>query len=573
MASLSTKIAVVALGFAIAGSASAADKFNPTDDALNFISKMKVSKYDWPQWGGSPHRNNTPAGENIPFKWNLETGENVLWASPLGSQTYGNPVIANGKVFVGTNNTHGYLKRYPSKIDLGVLLAFEEKTGKFLWQASSPKLPTGRVHDWPQQGVCSTVYCDDKRLWYNTSRGEVVCLDVEGFHDGENDGPFKAEPNENLDEADIIWRYDMMGDLGVSQHNMCSCSITCVGDRCFVITGNGVDEGHINLPAPNAPSFICLDKNSGKLLWTDKSPGLNILHGQWSSPCVFEVGGREQVVMGGGDGWLYSFDPAGDGKGGAKLLWKFDGNPKDSLYVLGGRSTRNHLISTPVFYDGYVYVGMGEDPEHGEGNGHLYCIDPTKRGDVSIELAVDAEGKEIPHKRLKAVDSAKGENAIPNPNSAAIWHYDAVDRNKNGKKEFEESMHRTMGSVAIKDDLLFVTDIGGLVHCVDAKKVVDGKPVVYWTHDMFSAAWGSVLIVDGKVYVGDEDGDITVFELSKELNVLAENNMINSLYTTPVVASDTLFIANKSTLIALKNGAKLKGGVKQGSTEDAGGNE
>ena len=573
MASFSTKIAALVLVFVFAGSVSAAEKFNPTDDALNFINKMKVSKYDWPQWGGSPHRNNTPAGENIPFKWNLETGENVLWASPLGSQTYGNPVIANGKVFVGTNNTHGYLKRYPSKIDLGVLLAFEEKTGKFLWQASSPKLPTGRVHDWPQQGVCSTVYCDDKRLWYNTSRGEVVCLDVEGFHDGENDGPFKAEANENLDEADVIWRYDMMGDLGVSQHNMCSCSITCVGDRCFVITGNGVDEGHINLPAPNAPSFICLDKNTGKLLWTDKSPGLNILHGQWSSPCVFEAGGREQVVMGGGDGWLYSFDPAGDGKGGAKLLWKFDGNPKDSLYVLGGRSTRNHLISTPVFYDGYVYVGMGEDPEHGEGNGHLYCIDPTKRGDVSLELAVDAEGKEIPHKRLKAVDSSKGEKAIPNPNTAAIWHYDAVDRNKNGKKEFEETMHRTMGSVAIKDDLLFVTDIGGLVHCVDAKKAIDGKPVVYWTHDMFSAAWGSVLIVDGKVYVGDEDGDITVFELSKELNVLAENNMINSLYTTPVVASDTLFIANKSTLIALKSGAKLKGGVKQGSTEDAGGNE
>ena len=569
MNSRSIMTAMVALCL-VSGLVTAADKFDPTEDALNFISKMKVGKYDWPQWGGSPHRNNTPPGKNIPFEWNLETGENVLWAAPLGSQTYGNPVIANGKVFVGTNNTHGYLKRYPSKIDLGVLVAFDEKTGKFLWQASSPKLPTGRVHDWPQQGICSTVFCDDTRLWYNTSRGEVVCLDVEGFHDGENDGPYKAEPNQNKDEADILWRYDMMGDLGVSQHNMCSCSITCVGDKCFVITGNGVDEGHINLPAPNAPSFIALDKNTGKLLWTDKSPGLNILHGQWSSPCVFEAGGQEQVVMGGGDGWLYSFDPAGDGKGGAKLIWKFDGNPKESLYVLGGRSTRNHLISTPVFYDGYVYVGMGEDPEHGEGNGHLYCIDPTKRGDVSLELAVDDKGKEIPHRRLRAVDTTKGEKAIPNPNSAVVWHYDVVDRNKNGKKEFEETMHRTMGSVAIKDDLLFVTDIGGLVHCVDAKKVEDGKPVVYWTHDMFSAAWGSVLIVDGKVYVGDEDGDITVFELSNKLNVLAENNMINSLYTTPVVANDTLFIANKSTLIAIKEGAKLKGGVKQGSTEDGG---
>jgi outer membrane protein assembly factor BamB len=126
-------------------------------------------------------------------------------------------------------------------------------------------------------------------------------------------------------------------------------------------------------------------------------------------------------------------------------------------------------------------------------------------------------------------------------------------------------MHRTIGSAAIKDDLLFISDFAGLVHCLDAKKVENGKPVVYWTHDMFAAAWGSVLIVDGKVYVGDEDGDVTVFELSKKKNVLAENNMINSIYTTPVVAGNTLFISNKSTLFALKSDAKLEGGVKQSS--------
>lgn len=560
--SLAAMIALFAAGFA-----TAADKYNPTDDVLKFISKMKVGKYDWPQWGGSPHRNNTPQGENIPHEWNLDNGDNVLWAMPLGSQTYGNPVVANGKVFVGTNNTHGYLKRFPNKVDLGCLVAFEEKTGKFLWQASSQKLPSGRVNDWPLMGICSTVCCDDTRLWYNTSRGEVLCLDVEGFHDGENDGPYKAEPNENKDEADVIWRYDLMGSLGVFQHNMCSCSITCSGDYCFCITGNGVDDDHINIPAPNAPSFICLDKNSGKLLWSDKSPGLNILHGQWSSPCAFEVGGQAQVVMGGGDGWIYSFDPAGDGKGGAKLLWKFDGNPKESAYSLSGRSTRNHIIGTPVFYDGYVYAGVGEDPEHGEGIGHYYCIDPTKRGDISLELAIGADGKEMPPRRLQCVDTKKGEKAVKNPNSGAVWHFDSVDRNKNGKNEFEETMHRTIGSAAIKDDLLFIADFAGLVHCIDAKKTSeDGKPIVYWAHDMFAAAWGSVLIVDGKVYIGDEDGDITIFELSKKLNILAENNMVNSVYSTPIVANNTLFISNKSTIFAIKEGAKLKGGAKQGAT-------
>ncbi|HTN03614.1 MAG TPA: PQQ-binding-like beta-propeller repeat protein, partial [Planctomycetaceae bacterium] len=121
----------------------------------------------------------------------------------------------------------------------------------------------------------------------------------------------------------------------------------------------------------------------------------------------------------------------------------------------------------------------------------------------------------------------------------------------------------TIGSAAIKDDLLFIVDFSGLVHCLDAKKVVDGKPVVYWTHDMFAASWGSPLIVDGKVYCGDEDGDITIFELSKDLNIIAEINMVNSIYSTPVVANDTLFISNKSTLFAIKQGAKLEGGVKE----------
>ena len=40
-----------------------------------------------------------------------------------------------------------------SDIDLGVLLCFNEADGKFLWQHSNEKLPTGRVHDWPMQGV------------------------------------------------------------------------------------------------------------------------------------------------------------------------------------------------------------------------------------------------------------------------------------------------------------------------------------------------------------------------------------------------------------------------------------
>ena len=522
-----------------------------------------ASAADWNQWGGSPLRNNTPDAHDLPTEWETgefdpdtgawkpETSRNIAWAAALGSQSYGNPVVAGGKAYVGTNNGGGWLKRYPAEVDLGCLLAFDTKDGGFRWQDSSEKLPTGRVHDWPLQGICCAPLIEGDRLWYVTSRGEVKCLDTEGFRDSENDGPFAGEAVQAEDEADVVWVLNMMKDLGVSQHNMCSCSVTSAGDFLFVVTGNGVDEGHINLPVADAPSFLCVDKRDGKVLWADNTPGANVLHGQWSSPAYAELGGAPQAIFGGGDGWVYSFDARGE-NGRSKLLWKFDCNPKESKYTLGGRADRNHVIGTPVIHEGLVYVGVGEDPEHGEGVGHLWCIDPTKRGDVSSELAVSLTDPNtpLPHRRNQAVIKEQGEVARPNPASAAVWHYPGHDADGDGKLSFEETMHRTCGTVAIKDGLLFVADFSGLFHCVDVKT---GKP--FWTHDMLAAAWGSPLIADGKVYIGDEDGDISIFTLSREKDLLAEINMGNSVYSTPIAVGDTLYIANKSHLFAIREGA------------------
>ncbi len=525
---------------------------------------------DWNQWGGSPSRNNAPDSKNLPIEWapgdfdpdtgawDPKTSRNVAWVAALGSQSYGNPVVAGGKAFVGSNNGKGWLKRYPPATDLGCLLAFAVEDGSFLWQDSSEKLPTGRVHDWPLQGICCAPLVEGDRLWYVTSRGEVKCLDTEGFRDGENDGPFTGEKEQGENEADVVWSLDMMKQLGVSQHNMCSCSVTAAGDLLFVNTSNGVDEGHLNLPNPDAPSFLCLDKRDGKVLWADGSPGSFVLHGQWSSPAYAELGGVPQVLFGGGDGWLSSFDARGDtgtsstGPGRAKLLWQFDCNPKESKYTLGGRADRNHIIGTPVVHDGLVYIAVGEDPEHGEGVGHLWCIDPTKRGDVSSELALSLKdpGTPLPRRREQAVIKEQGEVARPNPNSAAVWHYPGWDADGNGKLGFEETMHRTCGTVAIHSGLLYVADFSGLFHCLDLKT---GKP--HWTHDMLAASWGSPLIADGKVYIGDEDGDITIFRLGKELEILGEINMGNSVYSTPIAVGETIYIANKSHLFAIREGA------------------
>lgn len=531
----------------------AQDDYKAVDEVRSRISKLDVGDNDWPQWAGSHLRNSVSNEPNVPTEWDVTTGENVRWSMPLGSETYGNPVIANGKVYVGTNNGAGYLKRYPSDVDLGVLLCFNEKDGKFLWQHSNEKLPTGRVHDWPNQGICAAPLVDGDRLWYVTSRGEVACIDTEGFADGENDGE-KDEPNENKDEADVVWSFNMMTELGVSQHNMCSCSVTAVGNLLFVNTSNGVDEGHINLPAEDAPAFLCMNKETGEVLWTDNTPGANVLHGQWSSPAYAVLGGVGQVLFGGGDGYLYSYDAEGeDGK--AKMLWKFDCNPKASQYVLGGSATRNHIIATPVIYDGLVYVGVGEDPEHGEGNGHLWCIDPTKRGDVSPTIVYNTADPEKPiaHKRLQAMVEAEGDFERDNPNSAAVWHYIGAD-----PEEFEQTMHRTCGTVAIKNDFLFIADFSGMFHCLNAKT---GE--AYWTYDMFAASWASPLIIEDRVYISDEDGDIAIFNIGEEEDMIAEINMDSAVYTSPVAANSSLYVANRNRIYAIEEGAQSEVGGAQ----------
>lgn len=543
---------------AVSSSTASAQNFDVLLENKKMIEQLKVGAKDWPQWAGTPFRNNVCEGTNVPTAWDVETGDGIKWSMPLGSETYGNPVIANGKVYVGTNNGNGYAARYPNKVDLGCLVCFNEADGKFLWQHSNEKLPTGRVHDWPNQGICAAPLVDGDRLWYVTSRGEVVCLDTEGFLDGENDGVVqdeitsikadqKALVNEQI-EADVVWRIDMMKELKVSQHNMCSCSVTAWGDYLLVNTGNGVDEGHKELPQPSAASFLVCKRSTGEVLWTDNSPGDNVLHGQWSSPACGVLGGVAQAIYGGGDGWLYSFALEGE-NGKSKLLWKFDCNPKDSIYMLN-KATRNHLIATPVIYDGLVYVAVGEDPEHGEGQGHLWCIDPTKRGDVSPTLVYNMKDEKTPieAKRLQALVAKDGDFQRDNPNSAAVWHYMGSD-----PKVFETTMHRTCGTVAIKNDLLFVADFSGVFHCVNAKT---GE--AHWTYDMLAASWASPLIVNDKVYIGDEDGDIAIFEVSykEQTEPLAEINMGSAVYTTPVFANETLYIANRNRIYAIAEGAK-----------------
>ena len=92
--------------------------------AVVVVAASSAVSADWPMWGGTPSRNMVSTMTGLPTTWDVKTGKNVKWVAELGSQSYGNPVVAGGVVLIGTNNEAMRDPKQPG--DRGVLMAFRE---------------------------------------------------------------------------------------------------------------------------------------------------------------------------------------------------------------------------------------------------------------------------------------------------------------------------------------------------------------------------------------------------------------------------------------------------------------
>jgi outer membrane protein assembly factor BamB len=531
---------------------------------------------DWPQWGRTASKNMSSPARGLPFEIepgqvkpdgtvDLATTKNVLWVAKMGSQTYGNPTVARGRVFVGTNNEGRGDPRF--KGDYSVLHCLDAATGQILWSLTVPKLGTGKVGDWEFLGICSSPTVVDDRVYLVTNRCEVMCLDVNGLADG-NQGlqdeaqymayvgttpgkPVELKPT----DADILWRYNMIEELGVFPHNITSSSILVVGDILYCSTSNGVTYDHTDIPSPKAPALIALNRRVAErpgatpreILVGEEGSGLSrrILHGNWTSPSWGEVNGKGILIYGGPDGFCYAFDPNpvkdADGFGVFPELWRYDCNPPDLRYRNGDpskpikyatlRDGPSEIIATPVFHEGRIYVAIGQDPEHRGGPGNLSCLDAAT-----------------------------------------------------GKKVWDLRIDRTMSTCSVADGRVYAADWSGFLYCVDA-----ATGTLQWKYDTGSEIWCSPLVADDKIYLGNYDGVLTVFaadlmrkavaELGPGLEVQMKRNKLlferggktlkevagddvaryvrearfaASISCTPVVAQGVLYVATMRHLYAIK---------------------
>ena len=239
------------------------------------------------------------------------------------------------------------------------------------------------------------------------------------------------------------------------------------------------------------------------------------------------VKGKAQVVFPGGDGWLYSFEP----KTG-ELIWKFDCNPKGSMYRLGSEGTRNDFVSTPVIHGDKLYIAVGQDPEHLKGVGHLWCIDITKKP--------KGKDKDIsPYSDPKVETPLEFDPKDPkNKDSGLVWHFGGGKPAPAGR---DYLFARSLSTCAIDKGLCYACDFAGTFFCFDA---ATGKP--HWDFDLEGDTWSSPYVVDGKVYIGNEKGAVHIFEHSSTMKLVKKVQMRGMVRVTPVAQNGVLYVVTEN---------------------------
>lgn len=476
--------------------------------------------HDAPQWGEKLTRNMVSQETGLPTAFNIETGKNIKWVVPVGSNNYATPVIAKGKVLIGANNADLRDPRHEG--DRGTLLCLNESDGSLCWQLIVPRIEGDRHNDWPMIGICSPPTVEENRVYVLTSRSEVLCLDLNGQADG-NDGtfqgegwymalsgqfPYKVAPK----DADILWSYDLKLELGLCPHDSPHASILLDGDFLYLNTCNGVNFKHLETTALNAPSLIALDKKTGRLVARDNENfGPKTFHSAWSSPSMGVVNGQKLLFFAGPDGTMYAFEalsPTGsrDQVRMFTKVWQFDCDPtapKQDIHKYLKNKTEGPSVTygMPVFYKNRIYLTVGGDIWWGKNKAWLKCIDATQKGDIT--------------------------------GSGEIWSY---------------PLDQPSGSTpAIFDGLVYITDCNKNLHCIDAE---NGKS--QWAHKLKMDSWSSALVADKKVYVGSRGNDFWILEAGKILKVLDTQILDSPIHSTPVAANGILYISTMNKLYAIK---------------------
>lgn len=222
------------------------------------------------------------------------------WTSPLCGDC-GPIAVTEDAVILGTRSEDA---------KFGEVRCLDRTTGALRWLAQFPR--GERYRDNPTFGVRSRPLIADGRVIVFTNRGDLACLDLDGFADNTDEGVADRKDVNDKTAADLIWRRDLVAELGVFKRcefemGLPSPHPTRVGERFVCATENGTKHNFHWLPeypknpSPNAPWLASFSLHDGATNWKNNEGGHDNMHSAIVTPLLLnDEKGRPAALVGNG---------------------------------------------------------------------------------------------------------------------------------------------------------------------------------------------------------------------------------------------------------------------------------
>jgi outer membrane protein assembly factor BamB len=292
--------------------------------SLLVANLLAAETENWPCWRG-PRYDGTSIEANIPTTWDVTNGTNVAWKTPLEAKGHSSPIVWGDRVFVT-----GCLEAQEQ--GTRVLLCFDRRSGKQLWQQEVATAPLEKKHD--LNSYASSTPATDGKLVYVT-----FLL------------PEFASKKERTPGDMIVAAYNFNGEQVwvakpgkfASVHGFCSSPV--IFENLLIVNGDHDGDSYI----------VALDKSSGKQVW--KIPRANQTR-SYVTPIIREINGRTQMML-----------------SGSKAVTSYDPRTGQEQWTMRGPTEQ--FVASLVYNGRHVFLTAGF-PEH-----HILCVKPDGAGDVT----------------------------------------------------------------------------------------------------------------------------------------------------------------------------------------------
>jgi outer membrane protein assembly factor BamB len=478
-----------------------------------FLTVPCAHAADWPQFRGPNCTGISTSTKPLPVRFSATEG--MKWSARPG-EGIGSPVVAAGRVFTSAMIDESHVG----------LFAYDALTGRPLWKRSWPAGDLADIHK-TNSHASTTPAADAERVYFYFSTLGMLALDARTGAD--------------------VWRKEIPVPYFVFKWG---AGMSPVLYKDLVLF---CQDDDLN------PAFYAFDKLTGKVRWKDDRSDMAV---NYSHPVICETDSGDEIVVG-GTGLLVGYDP-----NTGKRLWH-------------ARTLLRNIKTTPVSRDGVIYISLQsggianqwlvsvDQAETGNGDGKLtrdevqafvgerkvpeaFFEKTFTRGDVDGDG--DLEGHELDLAFLHPDNFA---GAVFGTENAADEYILAVRGGGRGDvtdthvlwKHGTKYTDHIVSPIITKDRMLLIKG-GGIATCFDVKqgKSIYGPARIQNESDYFA----SPVYGDGKIYVAGENGRIVVLKDAPELEVLAVNDLGDSILGTPAIVDGALIVRTRHSLMRIE---------------------